>query len=57
MSDSYNAYESMLRSLKIRLPHPEGKKARYATIGDYCACEETVTFDRFDGYAEFELIY
>ena len=45
------------RTLAIRLPHPEGKKARYATAGRYCAGDETVTFDCFDGFAEFELIF
>ena len=45
------------RTLAIRLPHPEGIKARYATAGSYCACDETVTLDCFDGFAEFELIF
>ena len=43
--------------LAIRLPHPEGKKARAVTAGSYCSCDETVTFNNFGGYAEFEMIF
>jgi hypothetical protein len=45
------------RVVAIRLPHPEGMKARYVSDGTYDAGDEAVTFDGFTGYAEFELVF
>jgi hypothetical protein len=45
------------RVVAIRLPHPEGTKARHVSDGAYDAGDETVTFDGFTGYAEFELVF
>jgi hypothetical protein len=43
--------------LTVRLPHPNDKKARYVTAGRYDVQTESVVFDNFRGYVDFELIY
>ncbi len=45
------------KKVSIRIPHPHHLKACEAIGGVYCSTAETVTFDGFDGLAEFELNY
>lgn len=43
--------------LSIRLPHPEGLRAKHVNGGAYDADTETVVVSEFDGYASVELVF
>jgi hypothetical protein len=43
--------------IKIRLPHPEGKKAKSVSSGTYDPEKETVSFENFSGAVSFELYF
>ena len=43
--------------ITVRIPHPEGKKARFITEGKYCPDTETITFDNFGEYIECEVVF
>ncbi len=43
--------------IQIRLPHPEGLRAKSVSGGTYDANTETVTIDSFNGYANVKLVF
>ncbi|MEA4890723.1 MAG: hypothetical protein VB070_14795 [Clostridiaceae bacterium] len=45
------------RCVTIRLPHPDGKKARYVSEGRYCADTESVILDPFKGHTSLEVVF
>jgi len=45
------------KSVEIRLPHPQGKKAKSVRGGRYIAREESVRIEPFEGYAKVVLCF
>ena len=43
--------------IAVRIPHPDGRKARKATAGRYDPDAEAVLLEQFSGEAEFDLIF
>jgi len=45
------------KSVEIRLPHPQGKKAKSVKGGEYISKKETVKVEHFEGYAKVILYF
>jgi hypothetical protein len=49
--------ERLPKKLKIRIPHPEYRKAAHVTLGKYCIDTESIIIEEFSGSVQFEVAF